>query len=172
MVPWQIRDAGQPDAEDIARVHAHAWEAAYRGLLSDEVIRTHARKRRSWWASYLSRLPENEHVLVAVGDGRIVGFASARPSPDEDAEADQAEVGGLYVEPDAWGRGIGGALLETLLEQLRADGFKSATLWVLAENSGARRFYERRGWALSGAERVHPDRGASELPYRIKLGGS
>jgi ribosomal protein S18 acetylase RimI-like enzyme len=169
MPPWQIRDARPRDAEGIAVVHARAWEAAYRGLLSDEVIRAHARKRRRWWASYLKQPREREEMLLAVEDDRIVGFASARPSPDEDAEADQAEVGGLYVEPDAWGRGIGGTLLDALLARLRADGFKSATLWVLVENAAARGFYEGRDWILDGAQRVDPDRGAPELRYRISL---
>ena len=163
----QIRDARPRDAEGIAGVHTRAWEVAYRGLLPDEVIRAHTRERHRWWASYLNQVGQREKVLVAVEDGRVIGFASARPSPDDDAEADQAEVGGLYVEPEGWGRGTGGALLNALLERLRADGFRSATLWVLAENTSARRFYERRDWVLDGAERVDPVLRAAERRYSL-----
>jgi GNAT superfamily N-acetyltransferase len=108
-------------------------------------------------------------VLVALADERIVGFATTRPSPDEDAEPDTAEVSGLYVEPDVWGQGVGGTLLESVLERLRLGGVKSATLWVLAANDRARRFYEKRNWTLDGAERVHPERRAAELRYMIML---
>ena len=108
------------------------------------MIRAHTRERGRWWADYLDHPGERDQVLVAAEDGRIGGFATARPSPDGDARLDQAEVAGLYVDPDAWGRGIGGALLGALLERLRAGGFTTATLWVLATNFPAWRFYEGR----------------------------
>jgi GNAT superfamily N-acetyltransferase len=166
---WLIREAHAEDAQGIASVHVRAWQAAYSGLLSEALIAAHARKRDRWWASYLKQPHVRELVLVALGDEGIAGFATTRPSPDQDAEAETAEVSGLYVDPDAWGQGIGGALLESVLDRLRVDGFKAATLWVLAANDGARRFYEKRSWTLDGAERVHPDRQAPELRYRTKL---
>jgi GNAT superfamily N-acetyltransferase len=165
----RIREANAADAEGIASVHVRAWQAAYSELLPEGVIVAHARKRRGWWASYLEQPDPREHVLVALADERIAGFASTRPSPDEDAEADTAEISGLYVDPDAWGQGIGGALLESALGQLRCDGFKAATLWVLAANDRARRVCEERSWMRDGAERVHPDRGAAELRYMMSL---
>jgi L-amino acid N-acyltransferase YncA len=170
MPSWRIRDAGTGDASGIARVHVRAWKTAYRELLSDEVIRAHARGRSAFWGSYLERLPPREHVLVAVEENHVTGFASARPSPDDDAAPDQTEVGGLYVEPQAWERGIGSALLDAMVERLDADDFRSATLWVLAGNARARRFYEARGWILDGGERVDPKRAAREVRYRITLG--
>lgn len=169
MSGWQIRDADQTDASGIAEVHTHAWDAAYRGLLPDEVISSAASQRLSWWTSYLRRVPKRDQVIVAVEDGRIVGFASARPSTDDEATSNQAEIGGLYVEPEAWGQGIGGGLLQTLLDRLRSAALGRATLWVLIENASARRFYERRGWSPDGAERVDPHRRAPELRYRISL---
>jgi ribosomal protein S18 acetylase RimI-like enzyme len=169
MSSWHIRDAGPGDAEAIAQVHVRAWQAAYRGILSEEVIRAHAQRRRPYWTSYLGGSSPDEHVLVAVAGGPIRGFAVAGPSGDEDANGGEAEVRALYVDPYAWGRGIGSSLLGALLDRLRLDRFRSATLWVLADNSGARRFYEARGWALDGAERIHPDRGVAELRYRSTL---
>lgn len=165
----QIRTARPGDAAGIARVHVRAWQVAYQGLLRRAVIRAHARNRRQWWISYLDQAHAREHVLVATAGDRIVAFATARPSPDEDAERDQAEVSGLYVSPEAWGQGIGADLLEGVLEKLRRDGFTTATLWVLAGNDRARGFYENRGWSRDGAERVHPERGAVELRYRTTL---
>jgi ribosomal protein S18 acetylase RimI-like enzyme len=64
-------------------------------------------------------------------EGRIRGFAILRGD----------ELSHLYVSPDAFGRGIGSALLDRTKERL-PDGF---TLWVFQQNWRARRFYERHG---------------------------
>ena len=61
---------------------------------------------------------------------------------------------GLYVRPEAWGSGVAAALHDRAIEAIRAAGHERARLWVLEENVRARRFYERRGWALDGTTRV------------------
>jgi GNAT superfamily N-acetyltransferase len=62
----------------------------------------------------------------------------------------------LYVRPDAWGTGVARELHAAALEALREQGAMSASLWCLAKNPRARRFYERQGWRLNGEERVVP----------------
>jgi GNAT superfamily N-acetyltransferase len=47
----------------------------------------------------------------------------------------------LYVEPDAFGTGVGAALFEHATSR-RPAGF---TFWVFQQNARARRFYERHG---------------------------
>ena len=78
-------------------------------------------------------LPNNE-VWVAEEDGRVVGFAGL----GDDL------MRHLWVEPTAQNRGVGKALLDRAKER-RPDGFR---LWVFQKNVGARRFYERHGFAL------------------------
>ncbi len=88
-------------------------------------------------------------VWVWEEGGVVLGFA---------ALADD-ELTHLYVEPDAHGRGIGGALIDRAKER-RPGGFQ---LWVFQQNANARRFYERRGFVLvretdgSGNEERTPD---------------
>jgi ribosomal protein S18 acetylase RimI-like enzyme len=36
--------------------------------------------------------------------------------------------------------------MHAAVEQLSADGYPEAVLWVLEDNPRARRFYEREGW--------------------------
>jgi ribosomal protein S18 acetylase RimI-like enzyme len=58
--------------------------------------------------------------------------------------------GGLYcmaVRSDARRRGLGGAVLRGLLESAREHGVTDAWLQVRADNDGARRLYERAGFA-------------------------
>jgi GNAT superfamily N-acetyltransferase len=79
----------------------------------------------------------------------------------DDEPAGSVSVGGgflrtLYVLPGAQGSGVGSALHDFALECLRARGSHQAKLWTLEENWPARRFYERRGWALTDETRVVP----------------
>jgi len=65
---------------------------------------------------------------------------------DENGIAGFAALGGdvlshLYVTPEAFGRGIGSALLAEA-KRLRPAGF---TFWVFQANERARRFYEAHG---------------------------
>src|SRR4051794_28951321 len=56
-------------------------------------------------------------VLVAESDGAILGFAAVLPRDDGDVELDS-----LFVEPEAWGQGIGRALVEHCADAARAGG--------------------------------------------------
>ena len=62
----------------------------------------------------------------------------------------------LFVREAAWGKGVADELHAAALDALRELGAASATLWCLADNPRARRFYERRGWRLNGDERIVP----------------
>jgi GNAT superfamily N-acetyltransferase len=62
----------------------------------------------------------------------------------------------LYVREGAWGGGLARELHAAALDALRGQGATTASLWCLAENPRARRFYERQGWRLNGTERVVP----------------
>jgi GNAT superfamily N-acetyltransferase len=78
-------------------------------------------------------------------------------------------VASLYVEPEVRGEGIGGELLDALIGRERRAGFTSATVWLPAESTHVRHFYEMHRWAPDQAHRVHPASGAAEVRYRIAL---
>jgi GNAT superfamily N-acetyltransferase len=122
-----LRPAGSADAAEIAEIfleaHADAMPYLPRLHTDDEV--------RGWIRDVV--LPGDE-VVVAEVDGRLAGFAAL----DEDL------LDHIYVHPELKGRGIGDALLARVKE-LRPGGFR---LWVFQRNTGARRFYERRGLRL------------------------
>ena len=83
---------------------------------------------------------ERDEVLVAEQDCEIVGMAVVFIG-DRDAELD-----GLFVEPEHWREGIGTALVDVATHAARRRGL---TLMVTA-NPSAREFYEKCGFAVEG----------------------
>lgn len=78
-------------------------------------------------------------VFVAETQGAVDGFCVVIMS-----SADEAELEGLFVEPDRWRKGIGRALVEHGAGAARARGAASITVVAGPE---ARAFYERCGFA-------------------------
>ena len=102
--------------------------------------------------------------------GTIDGFVAAGPARDADAEPCTGEVYAVYVHPNAWGLGAGHALLSVASAAL-ADEYEADTLWVLAGNYRACRFYTRQGWNPDGSQREE-ERGQvvlNEVRYRRSL---
>ena len=160
-----IRRATVADARGIAEVHTRTWQAAYRHAFPAELLDgLDVGEREERWKRNLDdpRVP----VFVADEDG-IVGFVCVGPSRDPDCDG---ELYGIYVVPEAWGKGAGPALMEAGLDYLRGE-FSEAILWVLQDNPRARRFYERHGWTLDGASKRSRHLGVDvdEVRYRIRL---
>ena len=84
--------------------------------------------------AHFAALIEGADVWVEEEDRRLRGFIVLAGNV----------LDGLYVEPEAEGRGVGSALFEHA-KRLRPDGFE---FWVFQRNERARRFYEARGCRL------------------------
>jgi GNAT superfamily N-acetyltransferase len=130
-----------------------AWQAAYRGLMPDDYLAGLRAEDRAQRYDFASRDPARPRTLVAVEADTVLGFATTSPARDEDA-AGQGELCALYVEPDCWGRGIGGALAAAARGELYRLGFRQAVLWVAAGNARAERFYRADGWTRDGSHRA------------------
>lgn len=155
--PPLVREANSEDASDIARVHVASWRATYPGIVPGQVLeRLSIERREAYWRETAAN-PGDLRVWVAETAARIVGFASDGPCRDEDLPAGSGEVYAIYLEPDAWGRGIGRALFDRAVADLRARRFEPLVLWVLTDNVRGRSFYERQGW--------RPEGGARELDF-------
>lgn len=83
--------------------------------------------------------------------GQIIGFVSLLNG----AEDDGSEVGGLFVDPDWQGQGIGQALMNQAVALK-----KTLTVAVFEQNAIGRRFYKRYGFVETGRSH-HPNTGFS-----------
>lgn len=169
-----IRRADAADARAIATVHVRSWQAAYRGLLPQDLLDALDPDQRlpGWQRTLAAAQWPRRGVLLAAGDD-VLGFASMGPSRDADSDpAMVGEVHAIYLDPDAWGRGIGRDLMAESVRVLAEAGYRQATLWVLDTNTRARRFYEAAGFAVDGASKDDSRNGVvlSEVRYRRPLG--
>ena len=153
-----IRPVAGGDARAIAELEARAWRWAYTDVVAEEHMLT-VQDRIARWEDRSA-----DGAFVAEVEGRIVGVVQAGPDPGEPSVG---LIRGLNVEPAAQGAGVGTALYEHALAQLRSAGFAVAVLWVFDANGHARGFYERRGWALDGA--TGTSAAAPESRYRKNL---
>jgi L-amino acid N-acyltransferase YncA len=171
----RIRRAMAADAPHIAAISVRGWQWAYRGLLPDAVLDDlSVEQRTDGWRRILATPSALARTWLVEQAGRVLGFASTGPSRDEDAAPDVGEVYAIYVEPAAAGTGLGRALFGHAAAELARLGYHTATLWVLAGNQRARRFYEAAGWRADGATRVEPREGYDlhEVRYRGALTGA
>lgn len=171
-----VRRAVPEDAARIAGVHIGTWQAAYRGQLPDaflDGLSAGLERRSEWWRGEIAtpRSPSHQ-VWVAEADATVAGFVAIGPANERDVGPSVGEVYAIYVEPRFWDRGVGRALFEKAVGELKAHGFKAAVLWVLGTNERARRFYEIAGWRTDGAAKTETRPGGVELNevrYRIDL---
>ena len=140
----QLRRAGLDDLETLVAIQRESAVAAFGHVFPPDRYPFPTDAIRDAWAEAVAD-PDVEAVLGEI-DGEPVALVSVGHS----------FLRTLYVVPRHWGEGIGSTLLGHGLVRLRARGCEVARLWTLSENHRGRRFYERRGWELTGATRVVP----------------
>jgi ribosomal protein S18 acetylase RimI-like enzyme len=169
-----VRIALADDAADIAEVVVRSWQEAYRGLLPQGFLDSldPAARTQGLRQAIENQRPPADAFIVLTDRARVVGFAIISASRDQDNPAAAVgELCSIYLHPDTWGRGLGGLLLDRAVALLTDAGNRAATLWVLAENTRAIRFYESAGWRLDGAVKQVKlaDALVTEVRYRITL---
>jgi GNAT superfamily N-acetyltransferase len=110
-------------------------------------------------------------VLVAERRGQPAALALLCRSTDPDSDpARVALLDRIYTEPASWRRGLGRALLDAAMDELRERRFREVTLWT-AEWNTSRGFYDALGWSLDGATREKTFAGSTftEVRYRTQV---
>ena len=165
----EILLADPAQATALRDVHVATWEVAYRDRASEgwygERLAAHA--VRDWGELARALAARGGGVLMARGDGRIVGLCQFGPTEDEDQDpARVGQIQRLYVHPARQRTGVGRSLLTAAVDRLRQGGAHMATLWVLETDQGARAFYERLGWTSDETRKTGPP---TDLRYRLPL---
>ena len=150
-----VRLAWPNEAADIAALQRRAWAAQLPADVAETLLSSVSELQMTEaWHTAITRPPQASYrVLVAIEGGRVVGFASTRPSSDEDSEPGvDGQIDEFLIDPAAQQRGHGSRLLNACADTLRSDGFRHGSYWV-ADDDGLIRFLAGAGWAPDGAER-------------------
>ncbi|MGO4929552.1 N-acetyltransferase family protein [Fundicoccus sp. Sow4_F4] len=91
---------------------------------------------------------ETNLMLVVEVDDQIIGMGNLATFGSQ-KQAHVAEIG-LSLIQEYWGYGIGGLLMEDLLDFGRQVGLKVITLEVVKDNRRAVKLYERFGFEIVG----------------------
>jgi GNAT superfamily N-acetyltransferase len=102
---------------------------------------------------------------VAKRTGRSRGLSPTTIVQPEPAPVGTVNLWPLFVRPTWQGRGVGQRLMRSAVTEAHTRGFARLRLWTPRGAAGARRFYERDGWTLTGNERDKSPIGLPIIEY-------
>lgn len=167
----RLREATPEDTEAIVAATEAGWLHGYAEIVAPQrLARLPVERWRHEVGVGLRRPRGDAFTLVAEMEGEFAGYCFvAAPSRHRELGPAQAELVALYVMPERWGQGAGGALIESAMERVAALGYEGAFLWAFAGNERAISFYEAHGWEPDGERKLHPEAGAAALRFRKRL---
>jgi len=166
-----VRPARINDLAALGRVQEAVWRAAYRSVLSAEVLdRLDAAAFSRVWRQSLTTPPSERHrLLVACAGAQVVGLAAVGPSGDRDATQDAGELLVLGVHPDARRQGHGSRLLNAAIAAMQDAGVGRVRTWVLADHDDTRAFLVAAGMEPDGAHRARVVDGDGRTVSELRL---
>ncbi|BCI53357.1 phosphinothricin N-acetyltransferase [Mycolicibacterium litorale] len=139
-----VRDAEARDLTEIGRIYAYHVTT---GVATFEVTPPDAGEwHRRWTSARANGLP----FLVVERDGGVAGYAYCSPWKPRPAYRHTVE-NSIYLAPEAIGLGLGGRLLDVLLERCVAAGLREVIAVVVdADAAGSLALHRKRGFSDAG----------------------
>lgn len=134
---WMLRSAVAPDIEMIAELRATVMRADLERLGRYDEHRVRQRLRDSF---------SRQHTSIIMINSELVGCVTVRPSEG------RQWLEHFYLAPHHQGRGLGSAVLCTVLERTDTQGV-TVGLNVL-QGSAACRLYERHGFVVEAQDPI------------------
>ncbi|MEU5291755.1 GNAT family N-acetyltransferase [Streptomyces umbrinus] len=92
----------------------------------------------------------NQHLVVAVREGRVVGTLQLTIIPGLSRKgATRSIIEGVRIHADERGSGLGTRFIEWAIDRSRSEGCQLVQLTSDVSRTDARRFYERIGFTAS-----------------------
>ncbi|MDT0547978.1 MULTISPECIES: GNAT family N-acetyltransferase [Streptomyces] len=136
-VRWALRSAAMADVEAVAELRAAVMRADLERLGRYDEHRVRQRLRDSFSTEYTS--------IIMVGR-ELAGCVTLRPADG------RQWLEHFYLAPHQQGRGLGSAVLRTVLERTDAQG--AAVALKVLQGSAARRLYERHGFVMEAQDPI------------------
>lgn len=153
MAKVDIRWATLQDWSTLGAIHSESYRSAYEGIMPEDYLsKFTVEQRQSYYQKAL--IEDNEKISLILVDDEPVGCMTIGNCRDTDLNDTFGEIWAIYLLKDFWGKGYGKMLLLWGLERLKELDYRNVSLWVLNENTSARRFYVSLGFTHDGTEQV------------------
>lgn len=108
---------------------------------------TRAFPEKKWRQRLADAAAGKSWQLFARLHGKLVGMIGAYRS-DDDVKNQSATIVGIWVAPEARGKGVGRKLMETLMDTLKKRSIKTVHLSVNVEQTAAVVLYKKLGFQI------------------------
>jgi ribosomal protein S18 acetylase RimI-like enzyme len=134
---WELRAARPTDLEPLVELRAAVMRPDLERLGRYDEHRVRQRLRDSFSA---------RHTSVITVDRELAGCVTLRPGDDAHF------LEHFYLAPQHQGRGLGSAVLRTLLK--RTDAQCTTVRLIVLQGSAARRLYDRHGFVVEAQDPI------------------
>lgn len=150
---------GEEDWATYRRVRLQALrEAPY--AFGSSFAREKDRPERDWRNALTARTR-----FVAESDGVVVGTASG----GDGETTGVAALTAMWVDPRFRRQGVGGELVQRVVDWAQQCGYSEIFLWVVRGNDAAENLYKRHGFRRTGGEQeVRPGELEYEMSRRLR----
>lgn len=157
-----VREAVQSDMENLAIIQTQSWRAAFKNILCPATIDKY------------TNVEECSQMLNKVYEANkgtfYIGYIGDKPCGEvfwrkDEESLDTAEIVAVHSISESWGSGLGRAMMERALQDIRKSKLSKVFLWVFKENHRACRYYEKCGFQNTDEEKVSTFGNAIEVKY-------
>lgn len=161
-----IRRAKPGDEETLAMIQIKSWQSAFADILDRETLEgcTDFERVTATYRRLLEQGIGNGYLLTVDGKPHCIAWWDRSRTQQM---AEYAELICIHSLPDRWRQGFGSRMMERVLSDMAVAGYRQVMLWVFAENTRARRFYEANGFFTNGEQK--PQLLPVELCYQKRL---
>lgn len=157
---YLIREPFEEEIAGIAHVHWRTWQTSYLGIIKQSYLES---RTFEYSLKVRTNVFHNKATLslVALLHNQVVGFIDGAPlrlhenqslsQEQKDKRREKGEICALYLLREHQGKGLGGALFQTMKQRMGEKDLTPFIAWVLKDNRKARSFYENQGGVLVDA---------------------
>ena len=125
-----------------AIIHSVSWKESHSSFCAPDFVEMHTPERQQGYIQ--SKIDCGSRFFMLIEDDEPIGIVSVKDDLIED----------LYILPQKQRMGYGTKLLQFAMEQCTG----TPSLWILENNSNAKRLYHKMGFRETGRKNVITDR--------------
>lgn len=152
MAAIDIRPVRPGDENILAEIYCASWRSGFVDLITKAVMDRYAdyEKVAARYKELLKDSSRHGYLLSIDGEPHCMAFWDVSR---EETMPDYAELLCIHSKPGNWGKGCGTAMMERVIADAKAAGYKKMMIWMFEENTRALKLYEKFGFRRNGIKK-------------------